>query len=83
MFYRLSKHFIHKNLNNLLCQYTDENNSLLYDKSFEPESFTAHEKLKGMETLFYADVPFDEWIGYMLREQFVYGGVEDSVDKPT
>ena len=78
MFYNLSKDFIHKNLDDLLCQYTDENSILLYDESFKPESFTALEKLKGMDTLFYADVPFDEWIGYMLREQFIYGGVEGS-----
>ena len=44
MFYLLEKEYIIENLDDLLCQYSEENDFLLFDKSFEPESFTAQEK---------------------------------------
>lgn len=79
MFYTFSREFIFENLNNLLCQYAEGNFDLLFDSYFEPESFTAREKLNGLETFVFSEVSFEEWISNMLREQFVSGGVEECV----
>ena len=62
MFHLLSHEFISQNLNDFLCQYSEDNIDLLFDGTFEPESFTALEKMNGVKTLFFADISFDEWI---------------------
>jgi len=77
MFYSLSKDYIETHINDILCQYSNNCSDVLFDDSFEPESFTALEKLNGEQTLFFSDLLFDEWVGNMLREQFISGGVED------
>lgn len=75
MFYLLEKEYIIENLDDLLCQYSEENDFLLFDKSFEPESFTAQEKREGKKTLFFNEMSYEEWIGNMLEEQFESSGI--------
>ena len=79
MFNILTKEYALNNLDDFLCQYSEDGRFVLYDDSFEPESFTASEKLNGMKTLFFADLSFDEWIGNMLKEQFESSGIEDNL----
>ena len=79
MLHVLTKDYAMNNLDEFLCQYGEDNSFVLFDESFEPESFTALEKMNGMETLFFRDLSFDEWIGNMLKEQFESSEIEDDL----
>lgn len=79
MFNVLTKDYALKNLDDFLCQYPEDSSFILFDDSFEPESFTALEKMNGMKTLFFTDLSFDEWIGNMLKEQFESSEVPDDL----
>ena len=85
MFNILTKDYALNNLDDFLCQYGEDSSCILFDDSFEPESFTALEKLNGSKTLFFTDLSFDEWIANMLKEQFESSEIsedliEDAVD---
>ena len=77
----LTKDFASEHLDDFLCQYHTDSCFVLFDKSFNPESFTALEKLNGNKTLFFTNLSFDEWIGNMLKEQFESSWIdEDLID---
>ena len=79
MFNILTREYCTNNLDDFLCKYPEDSSFILFDKSFEPESFTALEKFKGEKTLFFDDLSFDEWIANMLREQFESSTIDDSL----
>ena len=82
MFYTMSFDYIKQHINDILCQYSDGNSEVLFDNDFEPESFTAFEKMNGERTLFFSDISFEKWIGNMLKEQFVCSGIDEfSIDE--
>ena len=79
MFNILTRDYALNNLDDFLCQYSEDGSFILFEDSFEPESFTALEKLNGMKTLFFTDLSFDEWVGNMLKEQFESTDLSDDL----
>lgn len=61
------------------CQYPEKSECILFDKSFEPESFTAQEKREGKKTMFFNDLSYEEWIENMLKEQFESSNIESEL----
>lgn len=78
MFYKLTKDFILKNTDALLCQYPAisdrcDGEDILW--SYTPETFTVAQKRCGEKIIFFEDLTFEEWIRNMIGEQMVSAGI--------